>query len=121
MSQKKSAPILENKHFNQPSVFQPQNLLREARRQKQIPNCNIPAICVLDPDGDLADYLLETGKAKKNECRACYHSHLNTFRIADTEIAIIPCIIGSSYTVLVSEQLFASGCEFLISITSYCY
>lgn len=118
MSQKNSAPILENKHFNEPSVFQPQNLLREARRQKQIPNCNIPAICVLDPDGDLVDYLLETGKAKKNECWACYHSHLYTFLIGGTEIGIVPCIVGSSYSVLVSEQLFTSGCEFLISITS---
>jgi uridine phosphorylase len=118
MSQKNSIPILENKYFTEPSVFQPQNLLREARRQKKIPNCNIPAICVLDPDGDLVDYLLEKGKAKKNECWACYHSHLYTFRIADTEIGIIPCIVGSSYAVLVSEQLFASGCEFLISITS---
>jgi uridine phosphorylase len=118
MPQKKSVPILENKYFTEPSVFQPQNLLREARRQKQIPNCNIPAICVLDPDGDLVDYLLEKGKAKKSECWACYHSHLYTFRIENTDLGIIPCIVGSSYAVLVSEQLFASGCKFLISITS---
>ena len=38
--------------------------------------------------------------------------------MGDTEIGIVPCIVGSSYSVLVSEQLFVSSCEFLISITS---
>ena len=31
---------------------------------------------------------------------------------------IIPCVVGASYAVLVAEQLFVSGCELLISITS---
>ena len=118
MPQKSSVPILENKCYRESSVFQPQNLLREARRQKQIPDCKIPEICILDPDGDLVKYLLEKDNAKKNECWACYHSDLYTFNIGNTDIGIIPCIVGSSYAVLVSEQLFASGCAFLISITS---
>lgn len=33
-------------------------------------------------------------------------------------LGIIPCIVGSSYAVLVAEQLFVSGCKLLISITS---
>ncbi len=118
MPQKSSVPILENKYYTESSVFQPQNLLREARRQKHIPDCKIPEICILDPDGDLVKYLLEKDKAKKSECWACYHSDLYTFSIGNTDIGIIPCIVGSSYAVLVSEQLFASGCAFLISITS---
>jgi hypothetical protein len=32
--------------------------LREARRQKQLPEGHVPAICLLDPDGDILDYLL---------------------------------------------------------------
>jgi uridine phosphorylase len=78
----------------------------------------VPAICLLDPDGDLADYLLRHGEAVKNECWACYHSHLYTFELDGVQIGIIPCIVGSSYAVLVAEQLFVSGCKLLISITS---
>jgi uridine phosphorylase len=110
--------ILSDKYYDESSVFLPENLLREARRQKNKEDCNIPAVCLLDPDGDLADYLLRRGMATKNNCWACYHSVLYTFRLADQEIGIIPCIVGSSYAVLVAEQLFVSGCKLLISVTS---
>jgi uridine phosphorylase len=43
---------------------------------------------------------------------------LYTFRLADQDVGIVPCIVGSSYAVLVAEQLFVSGCKLLISITS---
>ncbi|HUZ60908.1 MAG TPA: nucleoside phosphorylase [Hanamia sp.] len=110
--------ILNNKFYKEPSIFLPENLLREARRQKNKKDCNVPAICLLDPDGDLADYLIRQKLASKNECWACYHSSLYTFRLDSIEIGIIPCIVGSSYAVLVTEQLFVSGCSLLISITS---
>src|SRR3989442_14814689 len=42
-------PILRNEGYDHPSVFVPDNLLREARRQKALPNGTVPAICVLDP------------------------------------------------------------------------
>ncbi|OQP60082.1 hypothetical protein A3860_34695 [Niastella vici] len=110
--------ILSNKYYNESSVFLPENLLREARRQKNKKDCNVQAVCLLDPDGDLADYLLRMGMATKNNCWACYHSVLYTFRLDNQEIGIIPCIVGSSYAVLVAEQLFVSGCKLLISVTS---
>ena len=46
-------PILRHKRYAEPSVFAPENLLREARRQKGLPNGEAPKICVLDPDGDI--------------------------------------------------------------------
>ena len=110
--------LLENKVYAEPSVFMPENLLREAKRQKGIPNCNVPEICVLDPDGDLPAYLLKTERASLNECWACYHSKMYSFKIDGYEIGIIPCIVGASYAVLVAEQLFVSGCKHLISVTS---
>lgn len=61
-------PLLLNKDYSSPSVFLPENLLREARRQKSISECTVPEICILDPDGDLADYLLQNGKSVKNKC-----------------------------------------------------
>lgn len=118
MKREKTTPILANKEYSANSIFLPENLLREARRQKDIPDSTIPKICLLDPDGDLVTYLLEIGEAQKNAFWACYHSHLYSFHIEGIEIGIIPCIVGASYAVLVAEQLFVSGCEFLISVTS---
>lgn len=110
--------ILAHKHYQSSSVFLPENLLREARRQKGLKHCPVPAICVLDPDGDLAEYLQQQGLARKNACWACYHSHLYEFELNGQMIGILPCIVGASYAVLVAEQLFVSGCELLISVTS---
>src|SRR5688572_19963241 len=118
MKKEVNIPLLINKDYPAPSVFLPENLLREARRQKSIPECTVPEICVLDPDGDLASYLLKIGEAALNECWACYHSKMYNFKIKSTEIGIIPCIVGSSYSVLVAEQFFVSGGKCLISVTS---
>ncbi len=118
MNSTRSFTILDHKYYDEPTVFLPGNLLREARRQKDIPDCKVPEICVLDPDGDLAIYLTEKVGAVKNRCWACYHSTMYEFELDGTTIGIIPNIVGSSYAVLVAEQLFSSGCELLISITS---
>jgi uridine phosphorylase len=75
-------------------------------------------VCLLDPDGDLAGYLIKNNLASKNDCWACYHSTLYNFTLGGNSIGIIPCIVGSSYAVLVAEELFVSGCKLLISITS---
>jgi purine-nucleoside phosphorylase len=110
--------ITDNKYYNEPSVFTPENLLREARRQKHIENCMVPDICVLDPDGDLVDYLIRTGQATLNKCWACYHTKLYNVKQNDLEFAVLGCGVGSSFAVLIAEQLFASGCKTLISVTS---
>ncbi len=115
---RKFIPIIENKAPGEPSVFLPENLLREARRQKDIPEGNVPEVCVLDPDGDLADYLMEKGHARINKFWACFHSSMYSFYIEGKEIGIVPRIVGAPYAVLVAEQLFVSGCKWLVSITS---
>ncbi|MDH3650454.1 MAG: nucleoside phosphorylase [Saprospiraceae bacterium] len=117
MSQKDIPHILNHKNYNEHSVFLPENLLREARRQKDLGDCKVPEICVLDPDGDLATYLITKGAIRSN-CWACYHSSLYTFELDGTEIGIIPFVVGAPYAVLVAEQLFVSGCGLLVSVTS---
>ena len=109
--------LLNDKYYNEESVFLPENLLREARRQRQLKECSVPGICVLDPDGDIVRYLRKH-RAELNTCWACYHSELYDARYKDLNFGIIGCVVGASYAVLLAEQLFVSGCELLISITS---
>ncbi|MGA7327929.1 MAG: nucleoside phosphorylase [Rhodomicrobium sp.] len=112
-------PITANKDCSAPSVFRPEALLREARRQKQLSPVAVPKICVLDPDGDVVRYLKRTGMARTHKGWACYHTELITFDLSETkEIGIIGCAVGAPFAVLVAEQLFASGCQLLISVTS---
>jgi len=116
--QDRRTPILEHKSYAAPSVFQVDNLLREARRQRATPDGGIPAICILDPDGDLAQYLIATGRAAPQPNWACYHTKLYAFTCEGIECGIVPYAVGAAFAVLVAEELFASGCQWLISITS---
>ena len=75
------APLLERDDHSAPSVFRPENMLRESRRQKGLRSGAVPAVCLLDPDGDIVD-------------------HVRT------------------QSVLVVEQLFASGCRLLVNVAS---
>jgi uridine phosphorylase len=111
-------PILAHKHYEDPSVFTPENLLREARRQKGLSVGTIPAVCVFDPDGDLVDYLHSTDRSHRHPTWACYHTVLETFVQDEIEYGIVGRVVGAPFAVLVAEELFASGCQLLISITS---
>jgi uridine phosphorylase len=113
-----SPPILSHKHYRAASAFAPENLLREARRQKSLATVPVPAICVLDPDGDIVRRLKLEARARPESGWACYHTELYRFDEAGLEFGIVGCAVGASFAVLVAEQLFASGCRFLISVTS---
>ena len=69
-------PILRNKHLASPSAFTPESLLREARRQKNLPNSPIPEVCILDPDGDIVDHVRTMRGATLSLDWACYHTRL---------------------------------------------
>lgn len=113
-----TAPILDNKHTSSPSVFAPSALLREARRQKQVAAVDVPAVCILDPDGDLVRNLRDTARARPFEGWPCYHTELDIFELAGRQVGIIGRVVGSSFAVLVAEELFASSCRLLVSLTS---
>jgi len=88
-----SPPLLSNKDLTEPSLFQPAALLREARRQKRLAPAEVPAACILDPDGDVVRRLRQTGAARRFEPWPCYHTELDVFPLA-------------------------SGCRLLINLTS---
>ena len=111
-------PILDNKLVAAPSVFAPQALLREARRQKGLATVAVPRVCILDPDGDIVRRLRATGLAQPLEGWPCYHTVLDTFILGDQTVGIVGCAVGAPFAVLVAEELFASGCRLLISLTS---
>ena len=114
----KMPPILSHKHYNAPSAFRPENLLREARRQKRLSLAPVPEICILDPDGDMVRYLRAAGLASRHPGWACYHTDLDVFRESGHEYGILGCAVGAAFAVLVAEELFASGCRLLVSMTS---
>ncbi len=111
-------PILRHKHYDRASAFTPESLLREARRQKDVPNTPVPEVCILDPDGDIVRHLRATGRSRPVKGWACYHSMMDCFDHGDRQYGIVGSAVGASYAVLVAEQLFASGCRLLLSITS---
>src|SRR5262245_20745198 len=111
-------PILAQKHYETPSAFTPESLLREARRQKQITGASIPPVCILDPDGDMARRLLAPGEARSGPAWACYHTQLFSFSRGGIDSGIVGCAAGASFAVLIAEEMFASGCKLLISVTS---
>jgi uridine phosphorylase len=118
MDEKESSPLFKHKASEEPSVFVPEALLREARRQKGLAQEPVPAFCVLDPDGDIVRHLNRVGLAQRFQAWSCYHSDMHVFRINGQEVGIVGCAVGAPYAVLVAEQMFAAGCKMLISITS---
>jgi uridine phosphorylase len=111
-------PILQRKHYREASAFTPEGLLREARRQKGIAPASVPAVCVLDPDGDIVRQLMRGGRARRDPDWACYHTDLYRFADGALELGLIGCAVGAPFAVLIAEQLFASGCRLLLSMTS---
>jgi uridine phosphorylase len=112
------APILDDKHHDESSAFTPESLLREARRQKGLPLASVPGVCVLDPDGDIVRDLVRSGRALRDPSWACYHTDLHVVQDGDSSFGIVGGVVGASFAVLVAEELFASGCDYLVSITS---
>src|SRR5689334_6235560 len=100
-------PILDGKDPSAPSVFQPRALLREARRQKSLAAVDVPSVCILDPDGDIARRLRQSGEAAAFENWPCYHTTLDTFRLGRHTVGIIGFAVGAPFAVLVAEELFA--------------
>jgi uridine phosphorylase len=111
-------PLLRNKTYTDGSVFTPENLLREARRQKGLGVGAIPEVCILDPDGDILQNLTETDQARRNPHWACYHTSLYEFSYHNRVYRVVGNAVGASFAVLVAEELFASGCRLLLSVTS---
>jgi len=78
----------------------------------------VPAICILDPDGDILRVLRREGHASLAAGWACYHTELYQVSDGGERFGIIGCAVGASFAVLLAEELFVSGCRLLVSMTS---
>ena len=93
-------------------------MLSVARRQKGLGDGQVPPLCVLDPDGDLVHFVRTRRGAGLSAHWACYHTQMWEWREGDRRYGVVGCAVGASFAVLVAEQLFVSGCELLVSISS---
>ena len=112
------SPLLARRDHAAPSIFRPENMLREARRQKGLSSAPVAPVCVLDPDGDIVDHVRQQYEAKPSAHWACYHTRMWEWTSGGIHYGIIGRAVGSSFSVMVAEQLFASGCQLLISVAS---
>ncbi len=113
-----SPPVCGRDDHAEPSVFQPASLLREGRRQRGLPEGSAPTVCLLDPDGDVVRHLRRTGRGRPSPAWACYHTELIETTAEDEVLGVIGCAVGAPFAVLVAEELFASGCRLVVSVTS---
>jgi uridine phosphorylase len=111
------SPLLDHDPAD-PPVFLPGNLLEAARVKKGLPKTAVPSGCLLDFDGELVEHLVATGRAAAEPAWPCFHTRLYRWKSAGAEYGVIGGTIGAPYAVLVAEELFASGCEALVSISS---
>jgi hypothetical protein len=98
----------------EPSVFQPESLLREARRQRRRNEQPIPDVCLLDPDGDVVRWLQQTGRGRRSDSWACYHTDLWETEVEDGPVGVIGNAVGAPFAVLVDRAWRGEG-------TSYAY
>jgi uridine phosphorylase len=112
------APLLQRADYGAPSIFRPESMLREARRQKGLGTERVAPVCVLDPDGDIVEYARRCLGATSCPHWACYHTRMWEWTADGIRYGIVGHAVGGSFSVLVAEQLFASGCRLLISISS---
>jgi uridine phosphorylase len=110
-------PLLDHV-WDAASVFTPDALLAAVRLERNLPQYPAPEVCVLEFDGDLTDWLLATGKAKRWYPWACFHTSMETVEVDGEPVGIVARTIGGPYAVLVAEQLVCSGTRVILGLTS---
>ena len=113
----KHAPIVDHDP-TEATVFKPDNLLEGARRQKGLPKTLVPSVCLLDMDGELVERLYVARRAAPDRSWPCFHTRLYRWRLGNQDVGVIGGTVGAPFAVMVAEELFASGCEALVTISS---
>jgi uridine phosphorylase len=117
MSKDPNLPILDHA-IERPSAFTAEQLIADVRQARNVPYGIVPAVCILEFDGDLTDWLVQEGIAKPFPAWACFHTSMFAVEIEGVTCGIIARTIGGPYAVLIAEQLQAAGAKLIIGLTS---
>jgi uridine phosphorylase len=110
-------PILDHP-VDEASAFTAAALIDDVRRLRDVGNEALPAICFLEFDGDLTDWLVEQQIAAPFRSWACFHTTMFALELNGMKCGIIGRTIGGPYAVLIAEQLHAAGVRLIIGLTS---
>jgi uridine phosphorylase len=110
-------PLLDH-DVQAPSLFTPEALVAAVRAERLRSEESVPAVCVLDFDGDLTDALIAEEAARPCPAWACFHTTLYRVAVDGRVCGLIPRTIGGPYAVLVAEQLAVSGASVVLGLTS---
>ena len=81
--------ILDHKNHGEPSVFDPTACCAKPVVKSISTVQDVPAVCILDPDGDVVRHLKASGKARRFASWPCYHTELHTFELAGDDVGIV--------------------------------
>jgi uridine phosphorylase len=104
--------------LDSPSAFKPEELVSSVRETRGLPKVSVPAICVLDFDGDLTDWLSNHGIATPFAAWACFHTTMYLVEAEGIRCGLIARTIGGPYAVLIAEQLRVAGVQLILGLTS---
>jgi uridine phosphorylase len=110
-------PIFDHP-VQQSSAFTASQLMEDVRQARKVPDGPVPAVCILEFDGDLTDWLVEQGIAKPFPAWACFHTAMFAMELEGVTCGIIARTIGGPYAVLIAEQLHSAGAGLIVGLTS---
>jgi Phosphorylase superfamily len=70
------------------------------------------------PRRGIVDYVRKQFGATRSPHWACYHTRLWEWERDGVRYGIVGYAVGGAFSVLVAEQLFASGCRLLVNVSS---
>lgn len=117
MRNRSTPPILVHP-VEDASVFTPEALIDDVRRQRSVGHEPPPVICFFEFDGDLTDGLVQQRIATPFDSWACFHTTMFSLKLEGVKCGIIARTIGGPYAVLIAEQLRAAGVQLIVGLTS---
>ena len=119
MRTEETPPILSHKHYDAASAFTPENLsARSTSPERLVLQPPFPKSAFSIPMATwFAIYAVLDWPTAIPVGLATTPISMS-FVKSGHEYGIVGCAVGAAFAVLVAEELFASGCQFLVSMTS---
>lgn len=86
-------PLLEHA-LTEESAFTAAALVSDVRQSRGVQRGALPEVCVLEFDGDLTDWLVAQGRARRVESWPCFHTVMYGVEVDGRECGVIARTIG---------------------------